>query len=512
MKNRFHYEAADPMVAAIYQKALELSFDWFHIKVQNIKQIGWRFAHNQLTRENLHKEQILLHFHGIFNLRQGSFILPFQNLPKILRKLEDFQQDLILQAPDEELIIPRHLSHESKITWDRKNKSIFETIIDHEIVAGISKQFEVLVKKNIRLTGFLEIAETEQTSLYFNTKETNSLFVHTQEAGGTVSITLDNPELDFYSRPSVGGIATSKQTLSNVTSSEIARTILDSIEECLEHLKLSKLTTANVTNSFNNCPTPKPKALKPDRYDVILHPHATFEFLQTLFMYNLFDRRKIDEGRTYLSLPHAVKTFPMGLVLERTFVLPDYQDKNTDLVDFPLDANGEPMNSLVLISGGHLRDTMVTPYWAKKTGLIPTFGPYQGPPLHLNFVCQSAVSETPPHQMTLAQDLNQLIESTENGLYIAHFWYLRIVSEMDGIMTGMTRDGLFKIENGKITEPVMNMRWHANPFQILSQITGITRKKRLFGLSRHLGLNRSSLSMIPGIRVKNFPFTSSSTF
>src|SRR5207237_1394249 len=103
-------------------------------------------------------------------------------------------------------------------------------------------------------------------------------------------------------------------------------------------------------------------------------------------------------------------------------------------------------------------------YWAKKHGTRATFASWYAPPLRLS-------ADTGP--LALAhRTLKDLIADTEHGVYVANMWYLRVVTEMDGVFTGMTRDGLYEIKNGKITRPLINMRWHENPFQLLARTTG----------------------------------------
>jgi hypothetical protein len=498
----------------VFQKAKELGFEWFHVKIQTTRQIGWRMVHNQLSRENIHKEQLTLHFHGILSQRKGFLSLPLFNVAKILLRLEKLRHEILLQAPDEELVIPKVLTQNPEIKWAKSQGNLFDTSLENHIVNGIKERLLNLREEELRLTGFIELAETEILNRYFS-RETESFFdLTTHESGGTISVTLDIPMGDQFSKPRPGASATAKKALLDMSPKWLVESILSSIEEARTHLLLPHHpdTTTVLAKNVNHQHR-QPVGIEPGRYTVILHPHAVFELLQTMMMYNFFDRRKIDEGRTYLGSPKAIKSFPVGLVLERPFILHTGNKDTPVVLDFPIDSDGQPCNALTFIAGGHLKDTIVSPYWSQKTGLPHTFGPFAGPPLHLDFICPPVGNgEHPSHEMTLAQDLEQLINSTENGLYIAHFWYLRMVSEMDGVLTGMTRDGLFKIENGKITEPLMNMRWHANPFEIISNINGMTKEKRLLGMSRHLGLSRSSLGLVPGIRVKDFPFSSRSTF
>ena len=88
----------------------------------------------------------------------------------------------------------------------------------------------------------------------------------------------------------------------------------------------------------------------------------------------------------------------------------------------------------------------------------------------------------------------------ENGLYVNSFWYIRLVDLMDGIFTGMTRDGLFRIKDGKLAGSVNNFRFNQSVFDMLRNTTGIGKEKE------------SAFTSIPPITVKDFNFVSRTEF
>jgi predicted Zn-dependent protease len=94
-----------------------------------------------------------------------------------------------------------------------------------------------------------------------------------------------------------------------------------------------------------------------------------------------------------------------------------------------------------------------------------------------------------------------LIASVERGLLITHFWYIRFVNQQTLQQTGLTRDGLFLIENGKITTPVMNFRFNESPVRLLKNA------KRLGGAVRVRGLE-GGMMIAPSIVATDFPLTS----
>ena len=108
--------------------------------------------------------------------------------------------------------------------------------------------------------------------------------------------------------------------------------------------------------------------------------------------------------------------------------------------------------------------------------------------------------------------LDALIASTERGIYVANTWYLRMVSNMEGTITGMTRDGVFAIENGKLTKPLNNMRWHENPFRVFSEVDAMSKQLQLLGLSRWASSANAGLTAVPAMRIPAFHFSSQTRF
>jgi predicted Zn-dependent protease len=78
--------------------------------------------------------------------------------------------------------------------------------------------------------------------------------------------------------------------------------------------------------------------------------------------------------------------------------------------------------------------------------------------------------------------LDQLIASVERGLLVTHFWYIRFVNPQTLQHTGLTRDGLFLIENGRISVPVTNFRFLESPVRLLKNTKRIGQAVRVRGL------------------------------
>jgi predicted Zn-dependent protease len=94
------------------------------------------------------------------------------------------------------------------------------------------------------------------------------------------------------------------------------------------------------------------------------------------------------------------------------------------------------------------------------------------------------------------ETLESLIASTERGLLVTHFWYIRVVNPQSLQLTGLTRDGLWLIEKGKITRPVMHFRFNESPAVVLSNVLGMTPAVR------------TGNSVMPAVKTANFTFSS----
>jgi predicted Zn-dependent protease len=94
-----------------------------------------------------------------------------------------------------------------------------------------------------------------------------------------------------------------------------------------------------------------------------------------------------------------------------------------------------------------------------------------------------------------------LIASVERGLVITHFWYIRGVNPKTLQQTGLTRDGVFLIENGKITAPVMNFRFLESPVRLLQNTVKLGQAVRVRGLE-------GGIMIAPSLVAKDFPLPS----
>jgi len=142
-----------------------------------------------------------------------------------------------------------------------------------------------------------------------------------------------------------------------------------------------------------------------------------------------------------------------------------------------------PITAIPWFEKGVVRNLVYGGYWARKAGKPSTAGP-----THL--VLEGG-----------DKSLSDLIGSVERGLLVTRFWYIRGVNQQTVQLTGLTRDGLFLIENGKLASPVVNFRFNESPVRLLQNTVALGKPMRVRGAE-------GDGMIAPPLVAKNFNFSS----
>ncbi|HET7505257.1 MAG TPA: TldD/PmbA family protein [Kofleriaceae bacterium] len=202
----------------------------------------------------------------------------------------------------------------------------------------------------------------------------------------------------------------------------------------------------------------KPQRLEPGRYTVILEPAAVASLLA--FFTGSLDARRADEGRSFFSKHRpGEKLFPETITLRS-------DPTDAGLGSAPFDLEGFPLTVTRWVDKGVLTGLPYSRFWAKKEGKQPTgrlggFGPGGGGS-SVGWVLDGG---------TASRD--ELMKGIDRGVLITRFWYLRALDPQTILATGLTRDGTFLIENGRIAHPVNNFRFNESPVQMLARCDGL---------------------------------------
>ncbi len=232
----------------------------------------------------------------------------------------------------------------------------------------------------------------------------------------------------------------------------------------------------------------RPAALDPGPYTVVLEPAAVAELLSFLAWSGL-GARSLQEGRSFL-------TGRMGeRVTGERITLRDDAGHPLGLGQ-PFDWEGTPRRPVTLIENGVARAVVHDRRTALKEGVEST-GHAMPPP---------APDGPQPCDLLLEpgnDTLEALVASTERGVLVTRFWYNRLVDQRLTRVTGMTRDGTFLIEGGRLTRGVRNLRFNESVLGVLERADGIGRdlEPTVFEWAGHCVL-------APALKVREFHFTS----
>ncbi len=223
-----------------------------------------------------------------------------------------------------------------------------------------------------------------------------------------------------------------------------------------------------------------PVAIEPGRYTVILEPQAVGDLVQLLAFYAA--ARNADEGRSPFVKEGGGNKVGEKIVDERVTIYSDPADPQ--LLGQPYDGDGMPLGRQAWIENGVLRQLVYTRFWAQKQGKTPTGAP------------------TTFKMAGGTQSVDDLVQGTERGILVTRLWYLREVDPRTVLYTGLTRDGTFLVENGKVTKSLRNFRFNESPLFLLNNLEAIGAAERLAGTEAG-----GSVAM-PSLRARDFNFTS----
>src|ERR1044071_2782824 len=228
-----------------------------------------------------------------------------------------------------------------------------------------------------------------------------------------------------------------------------------------------------------------PQLMEPGVYPVILEAQAADDLIGLGF-----DARSADEGRSPYSAPDGKTKVGEKILDER---LSFYSDPwHPELPGSPVAQGGIPAEKIYFVRNGVLGTLSYSRFWAKEKGKEPTPGP-------VNSILESSA---PP------ASLDDMIKSMDRGLLVSRFWYIRMVDPKTALFTGLTRDGVWYIEHGKIQHPVKNFRFNQSVLELLApgNVQMIGRSERVSNSE----IQGRSASLTPAIKVKAFHFTSQS--
>jgi predicted Zn-dependent protease len=220
-----------------------------------------------------------------------------------------------------------------------------------------------------------------------------------------------------------------------------------------------------------------PGSIEPGLYTAVLEPQAVGDLVPLLA--GALDARSADEGRSAFSKPGGGTRIGERVVDARVTLYSDPADPA--LLGQPFDNEGLPIARTVWIEKGVLRNLAYSRFWAQKQGTQPT-----------GTAAVGGLALTGGSRST-----EELIAGCTRGILVTHFFYVRSLDPRTVLYTGLTRDGTFLIEDGKISRALKNFRWNESPLLMLNRLEDIGRSEAT-----------AAGRLMPALRIGGFDFSS----
>ena len=237
-----------------------------------------------------------------------------------------------------------------------------------------------------------------------------------------------------------------------------------------------------------------PRHVPPGRYTVILEEEAVAEMLGFL-AYGALNGLEYLEGKSPFAGRLGERAYPSWITL---------RDDPTDArgANVSMDFEGVPKAPLTLIREGTLEQVAWDSTTARRLGIKTTGHALPAPnphgPMPLNLVLSPG-----------AHTKSELVAQVERGLLITRFHYVNEVDPAKTLLTGMTRDGTFLIENGHVTAPVQDLRWVESIKGVLARTRAVGDTMRLISEGPGYGIRFLMGSLVPALLVDDFEITGS---
>ncbi|MCC9138688.1 TldD/PmbA family protein [Pontibacter silvestris] len=306
---------------------------------------------------------------------------------------------------------------------------------------AVAKSISITKAANLEAAGFLN-----NTTSFVAIQNSKGLFAYYKETDVSFSVTVRNQE--------------------GTGSGHISQSFHD----------FSRLDTAAQTKiaAHKAVSSAGAQAIEPGKYTVILEPLAASGLLR--FLMNGFDARNADEGRSFMSKKGGSTRLGEQLFHEKVTIYSD--PLHPELPSPTWNNEGLPLDKNIWVKNGVVQSLSYSRYWADKKGVKPK-------PAATAIIMEGGEGS-----------VEDLIKETEKGVLVTRFWYTRMVDPQTLTLTGLTRDGTFYIENGRIKFPIKNFRFNESPIIMLNNLEMLGKPVR------------SGNMIIPPMKIRDFTFTS----
>jgi len=227
-------------------------------------------------------------------------------------------------------------------------------------------------------------------------------------------------------------------------------------------------------------------------YEVILEPYAVSELLSFLG-YLGFHALAVQEGRSFFC-----NQFGKKMVDEKVTIYDDGLE--VEGLQVPFDFEGVPKKKVLFIERGVAREATYDSFTASREGKESTghglIAPNTAGPVPINLAMEGGKSS-----------LDEMIRSVRKGIYVTRFHYTNVVEPMKAVITGMTRDGTFWVEEGEIRGPIRNLRFTESVLGALSRVKAISKERRVCSEGTVYSRRFVTGTIVPALQIDGFNFS-----
>ncbi len=381
----------------------------------------------------------------------------------------------------------------SASTNDLSDTSILDTVSRATELAGIQSESSHFVS----LPGPSPIRKAkafiERTAEYTPEKRAGDVGIicsKSREKGLEASGAFSTGSTQMIIANSLGLFASHHSTLAEITSVVLSDSSSGYAEHCsldVGEINMEAIAGEAIDKALRS---KNPVSVEPGDYEVILEDYAVGDILSFLG-YLGFSAQALQEGRSFMTGKIGQKVLPESIT-----IWDDGMDSRT--IPVPFDYEGFPKKKVEFIVNGIARNVCYDSYTAAKEGKTSTGHASPGGegmgPVPMNMFLKTGKST-----------IEDMIASTQKGLWITRFHYTRPVHPLKLIVTGMTRDGTFLVEKGEVRYPVKNLRFTQSYLDALNAV-------QLIGKDARLRDSESSYNVAPALKLSKFTFTGATEF
>ncbi len=409
-----------------------------------------RFANNTI-HQNVAEEGYVLSFRAVYGQRTARATTNRFD-PESLRRLVRQSANLARQQPDDPELLPLPGPQQYRPVDRFVDATAAATPLDR--ARGVASAIRTAEQHNQTAAGTLSTGMSMEALL--NSRGLNAYYRETQ---AEFSITTMAPS-------STGWTKKNSPDISQIDAEALAARAAGIAERSRD-----------------------PREIPPGRYTAILEPAAVLDLVG--FMFYDFSGQALRDQRSFLNDRIGAELFGKNIHVADDVCHPLQSGA-------PFDGEGIPRQSIPLIEGGVIQGLTYSRQSARALDAEPTGHGLPLPNEYGEFPV-NIVFAGGPHSV------EEMIASTERGILVTRLWYIREVDSYRKILTGMTRDGTFLVEDGKVRCGIRNFRFNENLIDLLNSV-------EMLGPAILASGEESFPMVVPAMKVSPFHFTETTRF